>query len=68
MILLSYEAVAISILFLLLWMGFKKVQQNLEKRRQGAKIARQSSQLEEGQHDLQKPKTQSQREIQKRED
>jgi len=65
-ILLSYEAVAISILFLLLWMAFQKVCKTKEKRKKEAKIARQSSQLREGPQDLQKTRTKtSRRDIQR---
>ena len=58
-ILLGYKAVAISILFLLLWMGFQKVSQAQKEKKQKAVVARQASQLREGQQDLQNPKTQS---------
>jgi uncharacterized membrane protein len=69
MILLSYEAVAISILFLLLWMGFKKVSQAHKERKQQEMLVRQASQLREGQQGRQKPKPRSSwREIQHRND
>lgn len=60
-ILLGYEAVAISILLLLLWMAFQKACQAQKERKQEAKIARQSSQLLEGQQDHKMTKTQSSR-------
>ena len=68
-ILISYEAVAILILFILLWMAFQKARQAQKARKQEAEIARQSSQLWERQQDFQKPKAQSsRRDIQRRKD
>jgi len=66
-ILLGYKAVAISILFLLLWRAFQKTSKAHAERKKKNQIAKQSSQLREGPQDLQKPKTQSSRSaIQKR--
>ncbi|MEI7912976.1 MAG: hypothetical protein WCK77_25425 [Verrucomicrobiota bacterium] len=67
MILLGYEDVPIAILFFLLWMGFQKVSQAHKERKQKEMLARQASQLREGQQKFQKPKAQSSSsEIQKR--
>lgn len=67
-ILISYEAVAICILFLLLWIAFQKVY-NAQKNKRQETDHKQLSQMREGPRDLQKTRTKtSRREISRRKD
>jgi len=67
-ILISYEAVAICILFLLLWIAFQKMC-NAKKNKRQESDHKQLSQLREGSPDLQKTrKFSSRREIQRQKD